>query len=132
MANKNFELFGGNFGNGTVLYNKAVTEGGDFKKIGRITPAGRILFLNPKNYAGEEIPDDAMKKICEWSIAAEKAFKAQWYKLPDLNRYEIMLDAIPAADLLDLESPIRETLKACTDLREKVVLLEQIYFKNYA
>ena len=57
---------------------------------------------------------------------------AQRCKLPDLNRYEIMLDAIPATDLLNLESPIRETLKACTDLREKVVLLEQIYFKNYA
>lgn len=132
MATKNFELFGACFGNGTTLYNKAVTSGGDFKKIGHISPAGRIVFLDPKNYggAGCEIPDEAMKKICEWSEAAEKNFKASWYQLPDLNRYEIMLDTIPAQALLD--HPLKETLKACTDLREKVVLLEQIYFKDYA
>ena len=41
-----------------------------------------------------------------------------------------MLDAIPYSALLD--HPLKETLKACTDLREKVVLLEQIYFKEYA
>ncbi len=128
MANKNFELFGACLGNGITLCNKAVTENGDYKTIGHISNAGRIKFYikNPETY----IPDDAMKTICRWSEENEKKYRAWWFKLPDLERYQKMLDAIPYAVLL--EHPMKETLKACTDLREKVVLLEQIYFKDFA
>ncbi|MBQ6091657.1 MAG: hypothetical protein IJL07_10380 [Lachnospiraceae bacterium] len=126
--NKKFELFGGCLGNGITLCNKAVYENGDYKVIGHISEYGRIKFYvaDPVNY----IPDEAMKTICRWSEENEKKFKERWFKLPDIKRYEILLDEIPYTALL--ESPIKETLKACTDLREKVVLLEQIYFKNYA
>ena len=128
MAAKNFQLFGGYLGNGLTLCNKAVEENGDYKTIGHISEAGRVKFYieNP----GEYIPDDAMKTICKWSKDMEQKYRAWWFQLPDIKRYEILLDKIPYTALLD--SPIKETLKACTDLREKVTLLEQIYFKKYA
>lgn len=128
MATKKFELVGGCLGNGTTLYNKAVEENGDYKTIGHISNGGRVTFYidNPETY----IPDKDMKTICKWSEEAEKRHRKWWFSLPDIKRYEIMLDEIPYTALLD--SPLKETLKACTDLREKVVLLEQIYFKQYA
>ena len=128
MENKKFELFMGCLGNGITLANKAVTENGDYKTIGHISNAGRIKFYikNPETY----IPHEAMVTICRQSEAAEKIFKEKWFKLPDIKRYEIMLDEISYAALLN--HPYKEALKACKDLREKVVLLEQIYFKEYA
>ena len=124
---KNFILFGGCLGNGTTLCNKAVMENGDYKVIGHISEGGKIKFFidNPETY----IPDEDMKTIISWSEAAEKKFKEWWFTLPDIQRYQKMLDAIPYSVLL--EHPLKETLKACTDLHKKVELLEKIYFENY-
>ena len=127
MATKNFELFGACLGNGTTLCNKAVMENGDYKVIGHISNGGKVKFYisNPETY----IPDEDMKTIARWSEAAETKFREYWFKLPDIERYQKMLDAIPYSVLL--EHPLKETLKACTDLREKVTLLETIYFEKY-
>lgn len=124
---KNFELFGCCLGNGITVCNKAVMENGDYKVIAHITNGGRIKFYidNPETY----IPDEDMKTIIRWSDVAEKKFKEWWFNLPDIQRYQKMLDAIPYSVLL--KNPLKETLKACTDLREKVTLLEKIYFEKY-
>ena len=124
---KKFELFGGCLGNGITVCNKAVMERGDFKKIAHISDGGRIKWYieNPESY----VPEDSMKIIQGWANAANKKFMEDWNRLPDLRKYEKMLDRIPYTVLLD--HPMKEQLKNCTDLHEKVQLLEKIYFEEY-
>lgn len=62
----------------------------------------------------KEITLDDVKKMMD-----------EWNKLQDLKKYEKLLDKIGYQKLLN--HPLKEQLKACTDLHEKVVLLEKIY-----
>lgn len=127
MDAKKFELFGGCLGNGTTVCNKAVEENGDYKVIAHISNGGRITWSikNPESY----VPADDMKTIQGWADSARKKFMEDWETLPDLRKYEKILDDIGFLTLLD--HPLKEQLKACTDLHEKVELLEKIYFENY-
>lgn len=43
----------------------------------------------------------------------------------DLERYKELLDKIPTEVLLN--HPLKDQMKECTDLHEKVVLLERVY-----
>ena len=124
---KSFELFGGCLGNGTTVCNKAVEENGDYKKIAHISEGGRIKWYinNPDSY----VPADDMKKIQGWADAAHEKFMEEWNRLPDLVKYEKILDRIGFLPLLN--DPLKDQLKACTDLHEKVTLLEKIYFEKY-
>lgn len=124
---KNFELFGGCLGNGTTVCNKAVIENGDYKTIAHISNGGRIKWYiqNPESY----VPADAMKIIQGWADSANKKFMEDWNKLPDLKKYEKILDEIGYLPLLN--HPLKEQLKNCTNLHEKVTLLEKIYFEKY-
>lgn len=124
---KNFELFGGCLGNGTTVCNKAVMENGDYKTIAHISNGGRIKWYiaDPESY----VPENDMKIIQGWAAAANEKFMADWNKLPDIKKYEKILDRIPYTALLD--HPLKDQLKACTDLHEKVGLLEKIYFEKY-
>lgn len=127
MESKKFELFGGCLGNGTTVCNKAVMENGDYKVIAHISNGGQIKWYieNPESY----VPADSMKIIEEWSWKAREKFMADWLDIPDLRKYEIMLDEMPFSFLL--EHPMKEQIKACTDLHEKVLLLQKIYFENF-
>lgn len=122
---ENFELFGGCLGNGTTVCNKAVMENGDYKMIAHISEGGRIRWYikNPESY----IPEDAMKIIHSWADSAKKNFMEKWDRLHDIDKYGIIFDTIPYSLLL--QHPMKEQLKACTDLHEKVALLEKIYFE---
>lgn len=62
----------------------------------------------------EEITLEDVKKIME-----------KQNQLQDLKKYEKLLDKIGYQKLLD--HPLKEQLKACTDLHEKVLLLEKIH-----
>lgn len=123
-----FELFGCCMGNSTSIFNKAVIEYGEYKHIANISESGRIKWYvkNPARY----VPEQDMKTIKSWSESARKKFMERWDALPDLKKYEIVLDEIPYTVLLS--HPLAEDLKACTDLHEKVLMLEKIYFENYA
>ena len=125
--NNQFELFGGCLGNGTTVCNKAVEENGDYKVIAHISNGGRIKWYikNPDGY----VPAGDMEKIQGWADAAKKKFLEDWSRLPDLQKYGKMLDTIDYTVLLT--HPLKDQLKACTDLREKVQLLEKIYFEKY-
>ena len=120
-----FELFGGCLGNGTTVCNKAVMENGDYKTIAHISNGGRIKWYikNPESY----VPAADMKIIQGWADSANKKFMEDWNRLPDIMKYEKILDRIPYTVLLD--HPMKEQLKACTDLHQKVELLEKIYFE---
>lgn len=48
---KKFDLFIGFFGNGATIYNKAVKEHGDYKKVAHIAECGEITW-----YAGHAEP----------------------------------------------------------------------------
>ena len=123
---KKFELFGGCLGNGTTVCNKAVIENGDYKTIAHISNGGRIKWYikNPESY----VPADDMKIIQGWAAAANKKFMDDWNRLPDIVKYDRILSRLSYAFLLD--HPMKEQLKACTDLHEKVALLEKIYFEH--
>ena len=123
---KNFELFGGCLGNGTTVCNKAVEENGDYKVIAHISDGGRIKWYikNPESY----VPEDSMKIIQGWADSANKKFMEEWNRLPDLVKYERILNRFSYSFLL--QHPMKEQLKACTDLHEKVLLLEKIYFEH--
>lgn len=122
---KSFELFGGCLGNGTTVCNKAVEENGDYKVIAHISNGGRIKWYikNPESY----VPADDMKKIQGWADAANKKFMEDWNRLPNLQKYGKILDTVPYTVLLHHQ--MKEQLKACTNLHEKVQLLEKIYFE---
>lgn len=123
----NFELFGGCLGNGTTVCNKAVIENGDYKTIAHISEGGRISWYikNPESY----VPEKDMETIKQWSKDARNKFMSYWDVLPDIRKYEIILDSVPFTVLF--EHPLKEQLKACTDLHEKVLMLEKIYIENY-
>jgi len=126
MARK-FELLGCRMGNGTTVCNKAVLKNGDYKTIAHISEGGRITWYvkNPESY----VPEKDMKTIQQWRKDARNKFMSYWGVLSDIRKYEIILDNIPFTVLL--EHPLKEQLKACTDLHEKVALLEKIYIENY-
>ena len=42
---KKFDLFIGFFGNGATVYNKAVAEHGDYKKVAHIAECGKITWF---------------------------------------------------------------------------------------
>lgn len=126
MENKKFELFGGCLGNGTTVCNKAVEENGDYKVIAHISNGGRIKWYikNPQEY----VPAADMKIIQGWADSANQKFMNEWNLLPDIVKYERIMNRLSYAWLLT--HPMKEELKACTNLHEKVLLLEKIYFEN--
>ena len=120
-----FELFGGHLGNGTTVCNKAVMENGDYKHIAHISEGGRIKWYiqNPNSY----VPAEDMKLIEGWATAARKKFMEQWNQLPDIVKYNRILDRFSYGWILG--HPVWASVKACTELHEKVKLLETVYFE---
>ena len=126
MEKSKFELFGGCLGNGTTVCNKAVMENGDYKTIAHISTKGSIKWYiqNPESY----VPEDAMKTIRRWADSAFEEFVQQWQKLTDIQKYSRILNEVSYTVLL--QHDLSESLKACTDLHQKVILLEAIYFED--
>lgn len=126
MARK-FELFGCCLGNGTTVCNKSVMEHGEYKTIAHISEGGHITWYikNPESY----VPEKDMKTINQWCKDARNKFMSYWGVLSDIRKYEIILDSIPFTVLL--EHPLKEGLKTCINLHEKVAMLEKIYIENY-
>lgn len=124
---KKFILFGGCFGDGLTICNKAVIENGDYKKIAHISNGGRITWYikDPKNY----VPDMDMRKIEEWSQTYHNQFMERWAAYSDLKKYTVMIDNMPYTDLL--EHSLKKQLKECSNLHEKVCILQKIYLENY-
>ena len=120
-----FELFGGCFGNGTMVCNKAVMENGDYKSIAHISEGGHIKWYvkNPKSY----VPADDMKIIEGWARSSRERFMEQWEKLPDIVKYDRILNSFSFSWLM--QHPIWNEVKACTELQDKVKLLEKVYFE---
>lgn len=96
-AARNFELFMGCLGNGVTVCNKAVMEHGDYKIIAHISPEGEISWRVPPDYT----PAEAVAKI-EAVASAEKAKYDEWWaSLSEAKRYEITLDRMSPAELVE-------------------------------
>lgn len=53
---KKFDLFIGFFGNGATVYNKAVAEHGDYKKVAHIAECGKITwYAEPGTVPGKDL-----------------------------------------------------------------------------
>ena len=88
---KNFELFMGHVGNGLIVWNKAVEEHGDYKKICHIKPYGEIIwYVRPEN-----IPDDAFETIKTKSEKIRGKFDSWLDEMPVTKRYFALLDYVP-------------------------------------
>lgn len=95
MSTQKFELFLGCPGNGTTVCNKAVMEGGDYKKVAHISPATDL----------ERIKSLALKSRAEYA--------QQFENLPELRQYERILDHASIQKLTEIildPRPISEKL----------------------
>lgn len=111
---KNFELFMCCLGNGITVCNKAVMEYGDYKQIAHISNAGNIKLYVSDNY----IPAEEMEKIKNVAKANKEKFVANFEKLPKLNQYSKILDALPCQQMCDALRDKRDVSEKIPELRE--------------
>lgn len=86
---KKFDLFIGFFGNGATVYNKAVAEHGDYKKVAHIAECGKITWcaetgtVPGKDLLRIEHTADAMSSNWEHSLDL-LSLRQQYEKLADM------------------------------------------------
>lgn len=115
---KKFKLFMGCLGNGITVCNKAVEEHGDYKHIAHISDRGNIKFYVKENY----IPETALNTIKETAQRERKKFLNDfWNTKTDIQKYSILLDALPYS----VKEPI--TSNKNKTLAEKVTELTAYY-----
>lgn len=123
---RNFELFLGCLGNGTVVCNKAVMENGDYKTIAHISEHGVIKFYVPDSY----IPDDAMQKIKNVAARDKEKFLENWNKKSTLKKYEYMME-IPTIGCGFNAFQLIGREKRDLPLEERVKLMEEKFFETH-
>ena len=109
MKLKKFELFFCCLGNGITVYNKAVTEHGDYKTIAHISEGGNIKLYVIESY----IPAIEMEKIKVMAKSQKEKFQKRFESLPDMKQYEIILDNVPCTKFLEYvqdKKPLAEKL----------------------
>lgn len=93
---KNFKLFVACFPGGDVYCNSAIMEHGDYKQIAFIDYKGDLKFyIDPSC-----IPGDILLRIEHDSDTKKANFRSEWNKLPDLKKYEKLLDLSGIGGLL--------------------------------
>lgn len=86
-----FELFIGCIGNGVTVFNKAIIEYGDYKKIAHIAECGKITwYVEPS-----KIPGDALLRIEHDSDAMYANFEKWIESMPKSKQYEKLVDMVP-------------------------------------
>lgn len=89
---KKFDLFLGCFGNGVSVCNKAVMDGGDYKKIAHIAKCGKITwYVNPASY----VPGDSLIKIEHCANVQHEEWEKWLTSMSKSMQYEKLLDAVP-------------------------------------
>lgn len=107
-AAKKFELFMGCLGNGITVCNKAVMEGGDFKKVAHISPEGEVTWCVEPGYA----PREAVERIRREADLQRNKYEVWWQSLSPEKRYELELEKMSPAELVE---HIRKKQEAKTD-----------------
>lgn len=94
---KKFKLFTGCLGNGVAVCNKAVEENGDYKVIAHIAECGKITwYVNPTPY----VPENDLLKIKHCADVQHEKWEKWLDSMPELQRYEKLLDAVPVSVML--------------------------------
>lgn len=116
---KKFDLFIGFFGNSATVYNKAVAEHGDYKKVAHIAKCGKITwYVKP-----ETVPADALLKIEHHADAMHRDWLKWLNSMPELTQYEKLLDRAPIDDLLHVT-------KSDAGLAEKIEYLKNACYEK--
>lgn len=117
---KKFDLFMGCLGNGITVFNKAVTEHGDYKYIAHIRETGKIKwYVNPALY----VPGDALLKIEHVANVQTKKWEQWFSSMPEIKQYEYLMDRLPLSDFLEI------TKRKDLDLWQKIQIAKQVYYK---
>lgn len=120
MANCEFELFVGCYGNGISISNKACMESGDYKKIAFITTYGQLIMYVPS----ESIPEDDRRRIKEIVVEQRRKHRVFWESLSSQKKYEMLHDYLNVTEFTQLQ-PIIMSLDT---MDEKISFLEE-HFK---
>lgn len=123
---KNFELFMGCLGNGTTVWNKAVMEYGDYKKIAHISDHGIIKLYVPENY----IPAEAMQKIKNVAAKDREKFMEQWNKKSYIEKWMYMVN-IPTIGCGYNAIGIVNEQNRHLSIEERVPLMEKVFFEMH-
>ena len=92
-----FELFMGCLGNGTIIFNKAVVENGNYKTIAHIAECGKITwYVNPSSY----VPGADLLKIEHCADVQHEKWKNWLDNMPEAKQYELLLDKVPTNIML--------------------------------
>lgn len=114
---KDFELFFGCFGNGTIICDKAVEENGDYKRIAHISARGNIRLYVTESY----IPIDEMEKIRAIANIDRANFIKRFESLPEAEQYGKILDNISHQKFM-------EFIKDNRPLKEKLPSMREYYY----
>jgi hypothetical protein len=89
---KKFELFMCCQGNGLTVYNKAVSENGDYKQIAHIANCGKITwYVNPSTY----VPGSDLLRIEHTADTAYANWKKWLDNMPDFERLYRLYNMVP-------------------------------------
>lgn len=127
-----FELFLGNFGNGTIACNKAVYVNGDFKQVAHISPAGNIkLYVKP-----EYIPNDAMMTIEKVANNSRNKTIKKLDLLFNVDRYDFNYNYFRVLEEISKYCHWKDTFNLLDsingkDIPEKVGLIKDFYLSHF-
>lgn len=115
----NFDLFMGCLGNGITVYNKAIEENGDYKKIAHIRETGKIKwYIDPSN-----VQESDLLRIEHAANVQEEKWEKWFSAMPQGKQYEFLLDRLPLSYFLEI------TKRKDLDLWQKIRLAKQAYYK---
>ncbi len=89
---KKFELFMRCQGNGLAVYNKAVSENGDYKQIAHIANCGKITwYVNPSTY----VPGSDLLRIEHTADTARANWEKWLDNMPEFERLYRLYNMVP-------------------------------------
>ena len=124
MQARKFELWMGDFGNGTICANKAVMEHGDYKTVCRISPTGNITwYVKPDYVPGADLLK--IERIAEGYEQKARADLDRSFSVNPAGTYYRMLDRLTASQLVDFQKQFKDE-----PLEIKYTNLIPLYLKN--
>lgn len=117
---KKFELFMCCQGNGLAVYNKAVSENGDYKQIAHIANCGKITwYVNPSTY----VPGSDLLKIEHTADTAYANWKKWLDNMPEFERLYRLYNMVPVDVYLYVSGSDLETW-------QKIEYLENVIYQK--
>lgn len=114
---KKFELFMCCQGNGLTVYNKAVSENGDYKQIAHIANCGKITwYVNPTTY----VPGADLLRIEHTANTARANWEKWLDNMPEFERLYRLYNMVPVDVYLYVSGSDLETWQKIEYLKNVV------------